>query len=334
VKKQEDTMPALPQAVDRVVVQVLVDNVTDSLSTVPSNVVHEWRALVRAGMTELAGSCQCCANHGLSLVITAFRGDLRHTMLFDAGPLDDAIVWNGRRLGIDFAAIDGVMLSHGHWDHAGGMLAALALIREGRGDDPVPCYLHPEMFRQRALTLADGTVLPIRAIASPDAIAHAGATPVMTREPLTALDGMFYLSGEIPRETAYERGFPGHLRRTPAGDGWEPDPLIVDERFLAVRLKEHGVVVFTACSHAGVVNVLRHARNVFGTWPLHAVIGGFHLAGRNEAIIPETVRDIGTFGLRYIVPGHCTGWRATAALAAAYGDDRVVPLAVGRELTF
>ena len=158
-------MSNLPAAVDRVVVAVLVDNVTDSLSTVPANVVHEWRALMRAGMTELSGSCQCCANHGLSLVVTAYRGDQRHTVLFDAGPVDYAVEMNGNRLGIDFGAIDAVVLSHGHWDHAGGLLAALRLIRQQRRG-AVPCFLHPEMFRQRALTLPDGSILPIRSFVS------------------------------------------------------------------------------------------------------------------------------------------------------------------------
>jgi len=77
--------------VDRIEVQVLVDNVTDSLSTVPENVTLEWPALMRAGMRELAGSCQCCANHGFSLVITAHRDGAQHTMLFDAGPVEFAI---------------------------------------------------------------------------------------------------------------------------------------------------------------------------------------------------------------------------------------------------
>jgi 7,8-dihydropterin-6-yl-methyl-4-(beta-D-ribofuranosyl)aminobenzene 5'-phosphate synthase len=92
--------------VDRIEVRVLVDNVTDSLSTVPGNVTLEWSALMRAGMRELAGVCQCCANHGLSLVITAYRGGARHTVLFDGGPVDFAIEYNGTRLGIDFGSIE------------------------------------------------------------------------------------------------------------------------------------------------------------------------------------------------------------------------------------
>jgi 7,8-dihydropterin-6-yl-methyl-4-(beta-D-ribofuranosyl)aminobenzene 5'-phosphate synthase len=144
------------------------------------------------------------------------------------------------------------------------------------------------------------------------------------------LDDTFLVSGEIPRVTGYEKGFPGHKRRSEDGQSWEDDPLIMDERFLAVNLRSKGIVVFTACSHAGVINVLKHAQSSFPAVPLHAVAGGFHLAGGNERIIAETVRDIGTFGLALIAPGHCTGWRAVNALANAYGDSTVAPLAVGK----
>jgi 7,8-dihydropterin-6-yl-methyl-4-(beta-D-ribofuranosyl)aminobenzene 5'-phosphate synthase len=73
------------QPVDRLEFQVLIDNVTDSLSSAPSNVTLEWPALMRAGMQQLSGRCQCCANHGLAVVIRAFRGTQRQTVLFDAG---------------------------------------------------------------------------------------------------------------------------------------------------------------------------------------------------------------------------------------------------------
>jgi 7,8-dihydropterin-6-yl-methyl-4-(beta-D-ribofuranosyl)aminobenzene 5'-phosphate synthase len=318
------------EPVDRIEIQVLVDNVTDSLSTVPPNVTLEWPALMRAGMRELAGSCQCCANHGLSLVITAYRGGARHTMLFDGGPVEFAIEYNGTRLGIDFGAIETVVLSHGHWDHAGGLPTAFDLICKSNGGRPVPCYLHPGMFRKRALPLPGGGLLPIREIPSPDELTLRGAAVMSTAEPRTFLDDMFFLSGEIPRVTPYEKGFPGHMRRSEDGASWEPDPLIMDERFVATHVKDKGIVVFTACSHAGVVNVLKHARTCFSGTPLYAVMGGFHLAGGNEKIIPQSVRDIGEFGLKLIAPGHCTGWRAVNALIGAFGENVVVPSAVGK----
>ena len=322
-------MPAV-EPVDRLEFQILIDNVTDSLSSAPPNVTLEWPALMRAGMRQLSGKCQCCANHGLSLVIKAFRGAQSHTVLFDAGPVEFVVEYNGTRLGVDFGSIEAVVLSHGHWDHAGGLPMAFELISKANGGHEIPCYLHPGMFRQRALPLPSGGLLPIREIPTPIDLAAKGAIPVVTTEPQVVLDGMFLVSGEIPRVTTYEKGFPGHKRRSEDGQTWEDDPLIMDERFLAAYVRGKGIVVFTACSHAGVVNVLKHAQSSFASIPLHAVAGGFHLAGGNEKIIAESVRDIGTFGLALIAPGHCTGWRAVNALVTAYGDSVVAPIAVGK----
>jgi 7,8-dihydropterin-6-yl-methyl-4-(beta-D-ribofuranosyl)aminobenzene 5'-phosphate synthase len=318
------------QPVDRLEFQILIDNLTDSLSTAPPNVTLEWPALMRAGMRQLSGRCQCCANHGLAVVVRAFRNGTSHSVLFDAGPVEFAVEYNGSRLGIDFGSIDAVVLSHGHWDHAGGLPMAFELVTKANGGRNIPCYLHPDMFRQRALPLPGGRLLPIHEIPSPDDLAARGAAPVITREPQILLDDMFVVSGEIPRVTDYEKGFPGHKRRSLDGQSWEDDPLIMDERFLAAHVRDKGIVVFTACSHAGVINVLKHAQSSFPAIPLHALAGGFHLAGGNERIIAETVRDIGAFGLTLIAPGHCTGWRAVNALANAYGDGTVAPLAVGK----
>jgi len=316
--------------VDQLEFHVLIDNVTDSLSSAPSNVTLEWSALMRAGMRQMSGKCQCCANHGLALVVTATRGAVKHTVLFDAGPVEFAVEYNGTRLGIDFGGVEAVVLSHGHWDHAGGLPMAFDLISAANGGRPIPCYLHPGMFRQRALPLPRGELLPIQEIPSPDELAAKGALPILTTEPQRFLDEMFFVSGEIPRVTSYEKGFPGHKRRSEDGQSWEDDPLIMDERFLAAHVKGKGIVVFTACSHAGVVNVLKHARSCFPSIPLYAITGGFHLSGGNEKIIAESVRDIGTFGLKLIAPGHCTGWRALHALVTAYGDSVVAPSAVGK----
>ena len=89
------------------------------------------------------------------------------------------------------------------------------------------------------------------------------------------------------------------------------------------------------CSHAGIVNVLTDARSRFEGTPLHAAMGGFHLSGSTvEAAIPETIRDLLGFGLKRIVPAHCTGWRAFTALARSCDDQTLVPSAVGRKFLF
>ncbi|TPG52060.1 MBL fold metallo-hydrolase [Sphingomonas glacialis] len=316
------------RAVDRLEITVLIDNRTDSLSSVPPEVTLEWNVLHQAGMNEMTGSCQCCANHGLALIVRAEIGAERRTMLFDAGPVDFAVEYNGTRIGVPFKEIDAAMLSHGHWDHAGGLPMALELI----GGTNVPVYLHPGMFRQRAFHLPGGDLLPIRDIPGPAELRSKGGDPIVIDHSTTALDDMFFVSGEIPRVTPYETGLPGHMRRTEHGDGWELDPLIVDERYLAVNVRDKGLVIFSACSHAGIVNVLHAARRDMPDVPVHAVIGGYHLSGANEAIIDKTVADFEQFDVDLILPGHCTGWRAVNALERAFGP-KVVPIAVGMKIS-
>lgn len=320
------------QVVDRLDIQVLVDNVTDSLSSTPSFVTREWSTIQRLGMRLTTGASLCCANHGLSLVITAHGPQGPRTMLFDGGPVDYAVERNGVRLGIDFGAIQAAMLSHGHWDHAGGIPAALQMINKANGAKPIPLYLHPGMFGWYGQKQPDGGVLPAEQIPTPEQWATFGAEPIVTKDAATCLDDTFFVSGEIPRVTSYEKGLPSQVRRGEDGV-WRPDPLLMDERFLAVHVRGKVLVVFSACSHAGIVNVLHHARSCFPDVKLHAVMGGFHLSGSTESIIPDTVRDLGTFGLDLMIPAHCTGWRAVNAMERAYGDRIVVPSAVGKQFT-
>src|SRR5271169_4346890 len=283
-------------------------------------------------MRVLSGGCICCAIHGLSCLITAHRGGASHTVLFDAGSEADTFERNTRLLGIDLGGVEAVVLSHGHWDHGGAMLRALDMIRsDGRAGD-LPYYAHPGMFRTRGRQLPDGGMLPMEDVPSVvDLTAH-GARVVNTREPQSFLDEMFYLSGEIPRVTPFETGQPHHYAKTEAG--WEPDPWIIDERWLGVNVAGKGLVVFTGCSHAGIVNVLKDARAKSSGAPLYCLLGGLHLSGATEKIIPETVEAMREFNLPFIAAGHCTGWRATAALVAAFGEKVVTPTAVGKRFVF
>ena len=249
----------------------------------------------------------------------------------DAGPEGYAIERNGARLGVDFAAIESLVLSHGHWDHCGGALAALGMMKDGRRGRAASAYVHPGMFRPRARRMPAGDIIPFRPIPSPAEMTAAGAAVISTAEEQLVLGDRFFVSGEIPRISAYERGLADHLAQRDGDGSWEPDPLIMDERFVAVHVRDKGLVVLTGCSHAGVVNVLTHARERFPGVPLFAVMGGLHLSGAGpEKIIADTVRDMAGFGLARIVPAHCTGWRAVMALVTAFGEPVVTPAAVGK----
>jgi 7,8-dihydropterin-6-yl-methyl-4-(beta-D-ribofuranosyl)aminobenzene 5'-phosphate synthase len=323
-------------AVDRLEVHVLVDNVTDSLSSVPAFVETEFAGLGRRrrGKWVMAGRCLCCAAHGLSCLITAHRDSHAHTFLFDTGPEDRTFEQNVSRLDVDLGQVRAIVLSHGHWDHAGAVLRALDIIRDRNGGQMVDYYAHPDMFRTRALKVPSGAMVPMQDVPSVEDLASHGAHVINTTQALVILDKTVFVSGEIPRVTPFEQGFPEQHRRTDDGQGWEPDPLTRDERFVAVNVSNKGLVVLTACSHAGLINVLNHARASFPDLPIHAVVGGLHLAGVNERIIPQTIEAMKTYDLSVIAAGHCTGWRALAALAHAFGDGRLVPLAVGKRLTF
>jgi 7,8-dihydropterin-6-yl-methyl-4-(beta-D-ribofuranosyl)aminobenzene 5'-phosphate synthase len=214
------------------------------------------------------------------------------------------------------------------------MLRALQLVRDRNGGREIPCYVHPDMFRSRAARMPDGSFRPMEDIPSEASLTAHGGQVISTRDAQVIAGSSVYVSGEIPRRSGFEVGLPGQHRRTLDNQGWELDELLVDERFVAVHVRGKGLVVLTACSHAGVINVLTHARDCFPGVKLHAVLGGLHLSGINERIIPQTIAALGKFDLDVIAAGHCTGWRAMTALANAFGDGKLVPLAVGKRMRF
>jgi 7,8-dihydropterin-6-yl-methyl-4-(beta-D-ribofuranosyl)aminobenzene 5'-phosphate synthase len=320
-----------PQALDRLTVDVLTDNVTDSYSTKPPHVEPEFENVVAAGASELSGSTLCCAQLGLSLMLTGWREGIRHKLLFDAGVEGQMLLRNCRNLGVRLDDVEGIAISHGHWDHMGALTAVVDEISRHRR---IPCHVNPGMFVERGARLADGRIVPFEPVPSPAELAGHGAEVVNDGEERGLLEGFFYYSGEIPRVTSFESGRMDHLARTDHQQPWQPDPLLMDERYLAVNIRDQGLMVFSACSHAGIVNVLLDVQHRFGDVPVYGIFGGLHLVGTLERIIPETVGYLRGLGLRQVVPAHCTGFRAVNALIQAMGEEVVVPSAVGSRYTF
>jgi 7,8-dihydropterin-6-yl-methyl-4-(beta-D-ribofuranosyl)aminobenzene 5'-phosphate synthase len=188
--------------------------------------------------------------------------------------------------------------------------------------------VHPDRPDQRGVQLPSGAFALLPPEPTIEELERAGGNVVLNDQP-HPVAGLFVGSGEIDRTTAYETGLAGH--HTWRGDKGEADPLIVDERFLAAEVRGRGVSVLSACSHAGVINACLGAKSLFPDAPIDVVLGGYHLAGAlMEPRIPDTVRDLAVLiEPRIVAPGHCTGWRAKAALADAFAPHRYGPSVVG-----
>src|SRR5918912_2674734 len=269
--------------VDRLVVDVALDNLSDNYSSKPAHVSPEFNNVMAAGAEEISGRTLCCAQLGLALVLTASVGQRQHKLLFDTGPEGSLYLRNCHNLGVSLADVEVIAISHGHWDHMGALLDVLDHITQHSRIRQVPCHVNPGMFLERGARLTSGQIAPFQSVPSPAALSAHGAHVVNSVEARFLLEDCFYLSGEIPRVSSFEKGRPDHVCRRSAAQPWEPDPLILDERYLAVHVQDKGLIVFSACSHAGIVNVLHHARDCFAGVKLHAAVGGFHLAGPTEA---------------------------------------------------
>ena len=316
---------------DKLTVNVLVDNTADMLSTRPAHMTSELSVLIDAGMNEMAGQSLCLAQHGLSLAVTAHFDSEAHTVLFDGGPDPDTLERNGLKTGFNFGSIEALVLTHGHFDHSEGLIRAAQLIRAQNGGKRIPLHVHPDAFAKRGLRLQDDTILPLQDVHSPEALERAGLQIKKSDKPEKILNDMFYLSGEIPRGS-FEKGLENQLRLEDSGS-WVPDPLVMEERFMAAHVKEKGLAIFTGCSHAGIINICTHAHRLFPNIPLYALVGGLHLVYPNEDLIEESIKALKEFELKVIIPGHCTGWRAVHTLISELGEDIVNPLAVGIRLS-
>jgi 7,8-dihydropterin-6-yl-methyl-4-(beta-D-ribofuranosyl)aminobenzene 5'-phosphate synthase len=325
---------------DELTLEVIVDNEVDTLSSVDDGVPQRPEILGLAGRVpvgehggQVVFDRLCCAGHGLSVLVTGRRGAEEHTVLFDGGPYGALWRDNAARLGVDLARVEAVFLSHWHFDHSGALPAAVESIAAARPGRGVVVDLHPDRPEQRGMRTPSGGLLLLPDEPSLASFAAAGGRVESHDEAHLLGNGFFFASGAIPRVTAYETGLANHETRR--GGAFAPDPLILDERFLAAHVRGRGVTVLSACSHAGVVNACLAAREEYGGERVDVVLGGYHLAGKQmEPRIADTVRDLRQrIAPRLVAPGHCTGWRAKAALAAAFAPGGYAPSVVGSRYT-
>jgi 7,8-dihydropterin-6-yl-methyl-4-(beta-D-ribofuranosyl)aminobenzene 5'-phosphate synthase len=314
------------EPVDSVVVTTLMDNVTDAL--LPDHGPARRSGLGRgpqrpvATMTGGQAPDRLIAEHGYSALVTVTKAGREHRFLFDTGTSPDGVTGNMRRLEVDPASIEAIVVSHGHFDHTTGLDGLIRVL--GRANLPV--LVHPDFWHRRRLALPgrDPIELPTT---SRRALTGAGFDIIEDRQPSFLFGRSVLITGEVPRTTGYEPGLPP--QQAWLDRRWQPDPLVLDEQALILSVAGKGLVVITGCGHAGVVNIARYAQRLTGGGPLYALIGGFHLNGPLfEPLIPRVLDDLAAMTPGVLVPAHCTGWRAQHAMAARFGEA-FVPSTVG-----
>jgi 7,8-dihydropterin-6-yl-methyl-4-(beta-D-ribofuranosyl)aminobenzene 5'-phosphate synthase len=299
--------------VDSVEITSLMDNTIDPNSTIANKEVHKVREWTRNRMgiewTKKYFGLPF-AEHGFSLLIKIFSQKNRHTILFDAGLSPDGIVTNSTRLGIDLYDVECIVLSHGHYDHFGGLVKSIKAINRKN----LPIIVHDNVFKIRGVINPDGSIREYPRFPSNDQVAP--ARYFRNRQPYLLFENKLLVSGEIPRKTDFEKGFPRHYEYF--NEKWIPDQWILDDQAIIIYVKHKGLIIISGCAHAGIVNTTLFGQQITKINKVYAILGGFHLAGTNcESRISKTVEKLRHFNPEIVVPMHCTGWRGKNALFEA-----------------
>lgn len=240
---------------------------------------------------------------GLSMFLDF--GDER--ILFDTGEQGN-LIQNAQILGHDLRQVDRVVLSHGHYDHSGGLLKFLQY--RGR----VPVHAHSDLFAGHYGRGLNGQGdkyigVPFR----PEQMVSAGADFHWHREPVELRPGL-WLSGEIPRVTLFERG---DDRLVEHKEGQAVQDVILDD-FSLFYVTDHGLVILLGCAHAGLVNIVEHAKQVTGVGRVRAIIGGTHLGPASLDQQKQTIDYLRGLNLACLAPNHCTGLGMMSKLATEF----------------
>jgi len=329
------------QEIDKVTITVLMDNSTDLLLT---NSEHAIRTPLI--LKERINLPPPIAEHGFSALVNVVKYDRNnnteantHSFLFDTGVSESGVIYNANVFGIALDHIEGIILSHGHFDHFMGLVNIINMIHVRRPNSTVNLYTHPDAFLKRWI------ILPNEKRAK---------MPVLDEKHLQEMEVRIYkntgvrllpndhlpwllITGEIPREKHFEKGFPIQYVENSGNNKIDliPDPLVKDDQALVVNVKNKGLVILTACGHSGIINTINYAKKVTGMGKIHAVIGGFHLpaGGIYDEAIEPTIKEMEKVNPNYIIPCHCTGWKATNRIIESF-PEKFIQTGVGTTFSF
>jgi 7,8-dihydropterin-6-yl-methyl-4-(beta-D-ribofuranosyl)aminobenzene 5'-phosphate synthase len=284
---------------DRLEITVLMDNYTDIFLIESTDVCRRPQIPFFPQML--------FAEHGFSCLIKVWAGSEEHTVLMDAAVTPASLFNNAELLKADLGRIEAIALSHGHPDHFLGLFDLLKFVSKEQ-DKEVPLVLHPDAFLERRFNIpliGHPVILPEL---DERTLKEVRADIVKSEKAFSIAKGLIHTTGEIERKIPFEKGFP--WAEAKINGNWVTDPFR-DDQGLVIKLKGKGLVVISGCAHAGIINTLEHAKKITGTDRVHAVMGGFHLTGQIfDPIIQPTIDEMKKIGPDYVVPMHCTGWKA------------------------
>ncbi len=247
------------------------------------------------------------------LIYKDFEG-IERRLLMDTGSDRDSLIRNARLLKVDLGGIDSIVLSHGHLDHTA------ATVEVAEANPGIRIHAHPSAFDERYYVNEKGE----RRRQSPPKdeglveLEAAGARVTFSRGPIEVSSGV-WTTGEVPRrsfETVMELNGGKVVREE---NGVDVEDLIPDDQSIFLDLEDFGLVVVTGCAHAGILNTLVYVSKLTGYKP-RALIGGTHLTGRKPEYVEKTIEGLREYSLSVLSPSHCTGFKATSELFAAFPE--------------
>jgi len=252
--------------------------------------------------------------HGLSFWIEYGNNKI----LFDTGQ-SESILYNAKTLDIDLAKTDAIILSHGHYDHTGGLPSVINIASNAK------IYLHPAATEPKFSKNVSGAI----SIGMSDSVRKAiqGRHVIWTATPAHLFPGIA-VTGQIPRMNDFED----------VGGAFfvdencqKPDDLSDDQALFIESAK--GLIVVLGCAHSGVVNILDYISKLTGQNEIYAVIGGMHLLNASQMRITNTIETFKKYDIQKVIPLHCTGRKAIEDLKHTLGN-KCLFLGAGGQIRF